>query len=121
MTSTPAAAGEPTVGDVRDLLARHGVPGAETAHYALAATVPPDRIAVLACCDAADDTAMILAAALMSLTGDDIPVSGSGRLIVRGADLDVLTALAREHGLADTAVLARADEALAAWRRGTGA
>jgi hypothetical protein len=95
----PAAGG--TVGDVRALLAAHGIPHADATHYVVAATWPPAGMAVINCCDSLDDSVMLLQAATASLGGDVVPAGQAGRVVVSREDLRIALDYARHYDVDD--------------------
>lgn len=91
--SIPHQPAEVTVGEVRDLLARAGVPHAEDTHYAIVAAQDGGALIILTCCDGVDDVAGLLREGLAGVTSD-VPLSPevSNRVIVRADDLRKLLA-----------------------------
>lgn len=86
--STPNQPAEVTVGEVRALLARAGVPHAEDTHYAIVAAQHDGALIILTCCDGVDDVARLLREGLAAATSDVPPSPGlSNRVIVRADDL----------------------------------
>lgn len=91
--SLPHQPAEVTVGEVRDLLARAGVPHAEDTHYAIVAAQHDGALIILTCCDGVDDVAGLLREGLAATTSEIPPASGiSNRVIVRADDLRKLLA-----------------------------
>jgi hypothetical protein len=85
----------PSVGDIRTLLERYGIPHTDDAHHVIVADAP-DHFAVITCCDDVASSVSMLRDALANLTGETVPVQAvSDRVIVSRDDLrNVMTLIA---------------------------
>ena len=89
---TEGEGSDPTVGQVRELLARHGIPDTPETHFAIAASAPGRGLAVICCCDGLQHVADLMGAAVEEVTGEPQVTAASRSVIVSREDLQVFFA-----------------------------